>query len=153
MNPKIGGSSSFSSIHLTSLKFRHFHKKIHSWIKRECCCLRTVNISNVNFTIKISIPHSQYSNTWGSKCPALISKVVRAFGMNPKVGVLNPPHLEIFSVPDISNIRSWVYKYIFCCPRTVNSSNVNFIIKISIPPEPVFKYMGQQTSGPDSSKG
>ena len=32
-------------------------------------------------------------------------------------------------------------------------SNVNFTSKISIPPEPVFKNMGQQMSGPDSSIG
>ena len=38
-----------------------------------------------------------------------------------------------------------------CCPSTVNISNVNFISKISIPPEPVFNNMGQQISGPDSS--
>ena len=40
-----------------------------------------------------------------------------------------------------------------CCPRTVNISNVNFTSKISIPPEPVFKHMGQEMSGPDSSNG
>ena len=40
-----------------------------------------------------------------------------------------------------------------CCPRTVNISNVSFTSKISIPPEPVFKNMGQQMSGPDSSIG
>ena len=39
------------------------------------------------------------------------------------------------------------------CSRTVNISNVNFTSKISIPPEPVFKNMGQQMSGPDSSNG
>ena len=38
-----------------------------------------------------------------------------------------------------------------CCPHTVNISNVNFTSKISTPPEPVFKNMGQQMSGPDSS--
>ena len=37
--------------------------------------------------------------------------------------------------------------------RTVNISNVNFTSKISIPPEPVFKNMGQQMSGLDISNG
>ena len=40
-----------------------------------------------------------------------------------------------------------------CCPRTVNISNVNFILKISILPVPVFNTMGQQMYGPDSSTG
>ena len=40
-----------------------------------------------------------------------------------------------------------------CCPRTVNISNVNFTSRISTLPEPVFKNMGQQMSGPDSSIG
>ena len=34
-----------------------------------------------------------------------------------------------------------------------NISIVNFTTKISMPPEPVFKNMGQQMSGPDSSIG
>ena len=38
-----------------------------------------------------------------------------------------------------------------CCPRTINISNVNFTSKISIPPEPLFKNMGQQMYDPDSS--
>ena len=41
---------------------------------------------------------SQYSNTWDSKCMALIAQVVRAFGMNPKVGGSSPPQVETFSV-------------------------------------------------------
>ena len=63
------------------LKNFHFHKNTRSCVENECCCPRTVNISNVNF------------------------------------------------------------------------SNVNFTSKISIPPEPVLKNMGQQMSGPDSSIG
>ena len=58
----------------------------------------TVNISNVNFTSKISIRQSQYSTTWDSKCLALIAQMVRAFGMNPKVGGSSPPQVETFSV-------------------------------------------------------
>ena len=38
-----------------------------------------------------------------------------------------------------------------CYPRTINISNVNFTSKISIPPEPLLKNMGQQMYGPDSS--
>ena len=39
---------------------------------------------------------SQYSNTWESKCLALIAQVVRAFGMNPKVTVSSPPQVSKF---------------------------------------------------------
>ena len=37
---------------------------------------------------------SQYSNTWDSKCLALIVQMIRAFGMNPKVGGSSPPQVE-----------------------------------------------------------
>ena len=36
--------------HFLSLNLQHFHKNIRSWVENECCCPRTVNISNVNFT-------------------------------------------------------------------------------------------------------
>ena len=52
----------------------------------ECFCPRTVNSSNVNFTSKISIPPKPAFKTWDSKCVSLIAQMVRAFGMNPKVG-------------------------------------------------------------------
>ena len=42
---------------------------------------------------------SQYSNTWESKCLALIAQVVRSFGMNHKVGGSSPPQVDAFSVP------------------------------------------------------
>ena len=41
---------------------------------------------------------SQSSKTWYIKCLALIAQLVRAFGMNPKVGGLNPSQVETFSV-------------------------------------------------------
>ena len=54
VNPKVGGLSppqveTFS----VSKKLWHFQKNIHSCVENECCCLHTVNISNVNFTSKI----------------------------------------------------------------------------------------------------
>ena len=68
--------------------------------------------------------------------------MVRAFGMNPKVGGSSPSLVETFSV---SKTLTFSQEHPFVCrkwmllPRTVNSSNVNFTSKISIPPEPVFK--------------
>ena len=53
MNPKIGGSSP-SQVEIFSVsKLWHFHKNTRSCVENECCCPRTVNISNVNFTSKI----------------------------------------------------------------------------------------------------
>ena len=43
------------SRHFLSLHFRHFHKNIRSWVENECCCPRTLNIPNVNFTSKMAI--------------------------------------------------------------------------------------------------
>ena len=40
------------SRHFLSQKHWHFHKNIRSCVKNECCCPRTVNISNVKFTSK-----------------------------------------------------------------------------------------------------
>ena len=40
------------SRHFLFQKLRHFHKKLHSCVKSECCCQHTVGISNVNFTNK-----------------------------------------------------------------------------------------------------
>ena len=66
--------------------------------------------------------HSQYSRTCDSKCLALITQVVRAFGM--KVGGSSPPQDETFSVSKISTLsQEWIENEC-CCPRTVNISNV-----------------------------
>ena len=35
--------------HFLSQKLRHFLKYIRSWVVNECCCLCTIDISNVNF--------------------------------------------------------------------------------------------------------
>ena len=35
-----------------SQKLWHFHRNTRSFVKNKCCCPRTVNISNVNFTLK-----------------------------------------------------------------------------------------------------
>ena len=40
----------------------------------------------------------QVFKTWGSKCLALIAQMVRAFGMNPKIGASSSPRAETFFV-------------------------------------------------------
>ena len=102
MNPKVGGSSPLMSRRFLSLNLRHFHKNIRSWVENECFYPRTVNISNVNFFQKYLYRQSQYSNTSDSKCLAPIAQVVRAFGMNPKVGGSSPLQVDTFSVSKYS---------------------------------------------------
>ena len=142
MNPKFGVWVPLRSRHFLSQKLWHFHKNIRSCVENECCCPRTGNSSNVKFTSKISIPPEPVFKTRDSKCLALIAQMVRAFGMNPKVGGSSPAQVETFLSKKTwnfhKNIRSCVENEC-CCPRTINSSNFNFTSKISIPPEPVFR--------------
>ena len=52
------GTPKFCPIHTPNIgpqKLLHFRKNIRSCAENECCCPRTVNISNVNFTSKIYI--------------------------------------------------------------------------------------------------
>ena len=53
LNPKVAGSSP-SQVETFSVlkKLWHFHKNIRSCVENECCCPRTLDISNVNFTSK-----------------------------------------------------------------------------------------------------
>ena len=39
---------------------------------------------------------SQYSKTWDSKCVMPITQMVKAFGMNPKIGGSSSLQVEIF---------------------------------------------------------
>ena len=50
MNLKVGVRVPLRSRHFLSLNLRHFQKNIPSWVENECCCSRTINISNVNYT-------------------------------------------------------------------------------------------------------
>ena len=100
MNPKIGGSSPPQVETFSDSKTWTFSQE-HPFVCRKCCFPRTVNISNVKFTSKQKIylyRQSQCSETWDSKCLALIAQMVRAFGMNPKVGGSSLPQVETFSV-------------------------------------------------------
>ena len=116
-----------------SEKLRHLHKNTRSCVENKCCCPRTVNFSNVNFTSKYLYHQNQYSKTRDSKCLALIAQMVRAFGTNPKVGVRVPLRSRHFLSQTLwyfhKNIRSCVENE-SCCPRTVNILNVNFTPKI-----------------------
>ena len=47
---------------------------------------------------------NQYSTTWDSKCQVQVAHMVRAFGMNSKVGGLNPSQVETVFVSKTSTI-------------------------------------------------
>ena len=71
--------------------------------------------------------YRQYLNNLDNKCLALKAQVVIAFCMNPKVeGFDSPSGRDIFFH---KNIRSSADNE-YCCPCTVNISNVNFTLKI-----------------------
>ena len=48
----LGVRVSLRSMYYLSQKLWHFHKNTRSCVENQCCCPRTVNISNVNFTSK-----------------------------------------------------------------------------------------------------
>ena len=95
-------------------------------VENECCCTRTVNISNVNYTSKISIPpwqlnrleHSALIRRWGVRVPLrsrhFLSQKFWHFHKNTRSCVENE----------------------CCCPRTVNISNVKFTLKTCYRREP-----------------
>ena len=66
-------------IYFRSQKLWHFHKNIRSCVENECCCPRTVNCSNDNFTSKTSSHHHYMLNR------------------------LHPPHLG----PTADDLTSW----------------------------------------------
>ena len=73
---------------------------------------------------------SQFSNTWDSKCVALIVQVVRAYGMNPKVG--GSPRVETFSVSKMSTLSKeqlFRSRDLMLLSMHINISNVNFTEK------------------------
>ena len=55
-------------------------------------------IPHVWYICTPNFSHNQCSKTWDRKCLALIAQMVRAFGMNPKVGGSSPVLVETFSV-------------------------------------------------------
>ena len=73
-----------------------------------------------------------------------------------RLGVPVPCRSRHFRFPKLRHFHKNIHACVeneSCCPRTVNISNVDFTTKIPILPELIFKYMGQQMFGPDSSSG
>ena len=63
-------------------KLWHFHKNSRSGVENECRCPRTVNISNVNFTLKIPIFYRLASLTLGQSydCPSVSEASLKNMG-------------------------------------------------------------------------
>ena len=64
---RLGVRVPFRSRHFLSQQLWHFRKNIGSCIENECCCPRTVKISNVYLTSKISIPPEPVFNNMGQQ--------------------------------------------------------------------------------------
>ena len=130
---RLGFRVPLRSRHFLSQKLWHFHKNTRSCVENECCCPRTVNISNVNFISKISIPPGPVLKNMGQQMSGPDCSIGYSIRMNPKVGGSSPSLVETFSVSKIwhfhKNTRSCVENEC-CCPRTVIVSNVNFTSEI-----------------------
>ena len=86
-----------------SRNLRHFHKNIRSWVEMNAVARAKLTIQMLSLHKNI-YHQNQYSNTWGSKCLALIAQAVRAFGMILKVRGSSPPEVETFSVSKSTNV-------------------------------------------------
>ena len=120
------------SRYFLSQKLWHFQKDIRSCVENECCCPRTVNISNVNFISKYLYRQSKYSKTWNSICLALFyssngSSIRHEF--EDWVPLRSRHFLSQKLWHFHKDIRSCVENEYYC-PHTVNISSVNFTSKI-----------------------
>ena len=67
---RLGVRVALMSRHFLPQKLWHFHKIHHSCVANECCCPRTFNISNVNFTLTITksqCVYHKYTCLWRKK--------------------------------------------------------------------------------------
>ena len=125
------------------------------WDKRNTG-LRVINKKRLSEGNSNPQPSEPVFKTWGNKSLAFITQLLEHSAWFRRLGVRFPLRSTYFLTHKLwhfhKNIRSCVANEC-CCPRTVKISHVKFYSKISIPPEPVFKNMGQQMSSPDSSNG
>ena len=120
-------SVKYSFYHRTSLSSSHFGSSVY-WLKTTFL----FSITSIWFSVdkKYVYHQSQYSKTWDSKGVSLIAQMVRAFGMNPKVGGWSPPQVETFAVSKPFGHFHKNIKNECGCPGTVSISNVNSTSKI-----------------------
>ena len=93
-------------------------------------CPRTVNISKVNFTSKISAPPETVFKNMGQQMsgPERLNRLEHSAWIR-RLGGSSPPQVETFSVSKaltLSQEQLLCVENECCGPRTVNISNVNF---------------------------
>ena len=145
MNPKVGGSSppqieTFSFSKTLTLSQEHpFVSKMNAVARAQLTFQRLT--SNLSVPSEPVFKKHLAANGWPSWLKWLEhSAWIRRLGV--RVPLRSRPFLSQKRWHFHENIRSCAENE-WCLPRAVNISNVNFTSKISIPPEPVFKNMGQ----------
>ena len=129
MNPKVGGSSR-PQVETFSVS-KTFTRTSVRVSKMNAVARAQLTLQMLTLLKKYLYHQSYCSKTWDNKCLALIVQMVRAFGINQKVGGSSLPQVETIFLSQIfhKNIRSCVENEC-CCQRTVNTSNVNFTSKM-----------------------
>ena len=97
MNPKVGGSSP-PQVETFSASTTLTHSQEHPFVCRKWMLLRTqLTFQILTLLKKYLYRQSQYLKTWDSKCLALISKMVRSFGMNSGRDIFCLKNFDIFT--------------------------------------------------------
>ena len=118
--------------HFLSQKLWHFNKNIRSNVEMSVVVRGQLLFQMFTLLEKYLYRPSEHWKTCDCKCLSLITPMVTAFSMNPKVGGRVPLRSRNF----LFQKRSHFYKNICSCveneccfPRAVNISNVNFTSK------------------------
>ena len=101
-NDKLGGSNSprveTFSVSITSTLSQHRESKMNV----VACVQLTFQVFTLQTKI-YTLPEPVFQ-TWDRKCLVSIAQMVKVFGMNPKVGGLSAPRVEIISVSKTSTL-------------------------------------------------
>ena len=96
---RLGVRVPLRSRHFLSQKRWHFRKNIRSCVENECCCPRTVNSSNVNFTSNMSLNRVSIDSDNGlspGRCQAIIWTNAGIFLIGPFGTKFNEILIEIW---------------------------------------------------------
>ena len=94
MNPKVGVPVPLKSKYFLSQNFDTSTRISVRVPKMNAVARAQLAFQMLTLLQKYLYHQSQYSKSWDSKCLALIAQMVRAFGMNPKVGGSRPLRLS-----------------------------------------------------------
>ena len=110
---RLGVQVPLRSKHFLSQKLWHFPKNNRSCVENECCCTRTVNISNVNFTSKTSISFSVSVSIYLSLC--LCHCLCLDLSITLDISFSLSPSLSLPLFISLSGSLDYIYIYIFVC--------------------------------------